>query len=174
MKRAACFALLAALAAGAGAQLADKAAQQAQEQRHGDPQAQEEQAGKAALQNTGKPDEPLVRRAPQNADEELAQDRAQLLRDKKAKRPPRREVQVNVGRMPATAGPQAYGPVNRGKLQSLPGTMPGTAPTTATIVRCVGGVCFDTAGRQYQISGNAGTDSKGRQCTRTGTTLQCF
>lgn len=173
MKRAAYAVLLAALAAGAGAQVADKAAQQAQEQRHGDPQSQEEQAGKAALQNTRKPDA-QVRAAPKTAEEELAQDRQQLLKDKKAKRPPRREVAARIGRMPATAGPQAYGPVNHGRLAPLPGTVPSGAPSTATIIRCVGGVCTDTAGRQYQISGNAGTDSKGRLCTRTGTTVQCF
>lgn len=173
MKRTACFALLAVLAAGAGAQVADKNVRQAQEQRHGDPQAQEEQAGKAALQNTRKPDEP-ARAVPRTAEEELAQDREQLLKDKKNKRPPRHEVAARIGRMPASAGPEAYGPVPRGKPAPLPGTLPGGAPSTATIVRCVGGMCTDTAGRQYQISGNVGTDSKGRQCTRTATTVQCF
>lgn len=174
MKRTACVALLVVLAANAGAQVANKAAQQAQEQRHGDPQSQEEQAGKAALQNTRKPDEP-ARAVPQTPDEELAQDRQQLLKDKKSKRPQRREVNANIRRMPATAGPQAYGPVlNLGKTTPLPGAVPSRAPSTATIVGCVGGMCTDTAGKQYQMSGNAGTDSNGRLCTRSATTVQCF
>jgi hypothetical protein len=51
----------------------------------------------------------------------------------------------------------------------------GGVPPPATINQCIGGQCTDAAGRNYQIgTGNAGTDSSGRLCNRSGNTVQCF
>jgi hypothetical protein len=48
-------------------------------------------------------------------------------------------------------------------------------PPPATINQCIGGQCTDTSGRSYQTGvGNAGTDSSGRLCNRSGNTMQCF
>lgn len=190
MKRAACLAVLALLAAGAGAQ-ADKAVQQAQEQRHGDPQSQEEQAGKAALQPVHKPGEPAVEGQPQGKPEEQAKDQQpkdqqpkdQQAKDQQAKDqqankrkgrpPPRRRVPAIIGTMPAPSARQAYGPVL--SPSPMPAPAAGGLPPPAPITQCAGSQCTDASGKSYQIGvGNAGTDSSGRLCTRSGATVQCF
>lgn len=211
MKRAACLTLLAALATtSAGAQIAVKSAQQAQEQHQGDPQAQEEQAGKAALQPQRKKDEQTVKGQPQGKPTKAQQQPKKL--------PPRRRVPAIIGTMPsptpplsygpvlgtppAPSAPQAYGPVVAPSAPQAYAPMPGTrgaqpapsygpvlgtpppplagsgaagVPPPATINQCVGSQCTDTSGRNYQIGvGNAGTDSNGRLCNRSGNTVQCF
>jgi hypothetical protein len=194
MKRAACLALLAALAsANAFAQLAAKPAQQAQEQRQGDPQAQEEQAGNAAQQAQRKPGEQPVKGEPQGKPDAAA---AQVQGDKDAKAqkpkgkklPPRRHVPAIIGTMPAPSAALSYGPVlgtPPGHISSMPTPAPGGLPPVspsagsvsvpATINQCIGAQCTDAAGRNYQIgTGNAGTDSSGRLCNRSGNTVQCF
>ena len=193
MKRAACLALLATLAcAGAFAQLAPKSAQQAQEQRQGDPQAQEEQAGNAALQAQRKPGEQPVKGEPQGKPDEAAARAEEVrastqLKQKGRKPPPRRRVPAVIGTMPGPSTPLSYGPVlgtPPGHMSTMPAPAPGglppgpsagAVPPPATINQCVGSQCTDAAGRNYQIgTGNAGTDSSGRLCNRSGNTVQCF
>ncbi|GAB3464211.1 hypothetical protein GCM10027321_27800 [Massilia terrae] len=181
MKRAACLLALAVLAAGAGAQ-ADKAAQQAQEQRHGDPQSQEEQAGNAALQAVRKPGEHAVEGQPQGQPEQQAKDRQARDREakdqqapkQKGRQPPRRRaVPAIIGTMPAPSAPQAYGPVLN--PSPMPAPAPGGSPPPGQIKQCIGSQCTDASGKSYQIGvGNAGTDSNGRLCNRSGATVQCF
>jgi hypothetical protein len=56
-----------------------------------------------------------------------------------------------------------------------PATAVGTPPPPATITQCIGSQCNDASGRSYQNGvGNAGTDSSGRLCNRSGNTMQCF
>jgi hypothetical protein len=193
MKRTACLALLAALAcANALAQLAPKPAQQAQEQRQGDPQAQEEQAGNAAQQAQRKPGEQPVKGEPQGKPDEAAGRAEQVrastqLKQKGKKPPPRRRVPAVIGTMPGPSTPLSYGPVlgtPPGHISAMPTPAPpglppgpsaGGVPPPATINQCIGGQCTDAAGRNYQIgTGNAGTDSSGRLCNRSGNTVQCF
>jgi hypothetical protein len=195
MKPAACLALLAALAsANAVAQLAAKTAQQAQEQRQGDPQAQEEQAGNAARQAQRKPGEQPVKGEPQGKpDEAPAQaqgDKGASAQKQKGKKVPprRRAVPAIIGTMPTPSAPLSYGPVlgtPRGHISSMPTPAPGGLPSVspgpggvpapATITQCIGAQCTDASGRSYQTGvGNAGTDSSGRLCNRSGNTMQCF
>jgi hypothetical protein len=49
-------------------------------------------------------------------------------------------------------------------------------PNSSVVGGCPGGVCADASGTSYNGlgSGNAGTSSSGRLCTRTGVTVQCF
>src|SRR5438067_3227361 len=49
-------------------------------------------------------------------------------------------------------------------------------PSSTVINSCQGGQCTDAAGRTYNGigSGNAGVNSSGRLCNRTGATVQCF
>jgi hypothetical protein len=53
-------------------------------------------------------------------------------------------------------------------------------PSSNVINSCQGGQCMDAAGRTYNGigsgsgSGNAGVNSNGRLCNRTGATVQCF
>lgn len=84
---------------------------------------------------------------------------------------------------------QAAGPLAPRPLRSA-GTAPSsgiTAPAPATAPQpvvpsssvvggCPGGVCADAGGTSYNGlgSGNAGTSSSGRLCTRSGVTVQCF
>jgi hypothetical protein len=194
MKPAACLALLAALAcANAVAQLAARPAQQAQEQRQGDPQAQEEQAGNAAQQAQRKPGEQPVKGEPQGKpDEAPAQaqgDKGAGAQKQKGKKVPprRRAVPAIIGTMPAPTGQLSYGPVlgpvapQTPMPAPAPGGLPSAAPAPggmpapATITQCIGAQCTDASGRSYQTGvGNAGTDSSGRLCNRSGNTMQCF
>ena len=48
------------------------------------------------------------------------------------------------------------------------------APSSSVIRACQGIVCTDAAGNTFNGSGNAGVNSNGRVCARTGTTVQCF
>jgi len=48
------------------------------------------------------------------------------------------------------------------------------APSSSVIRACQGIACTDAAGKTFNGSGNAGVDSNGRVCARTGTTVQCF
>lgn len=49
-------------------------------------------------------------------------------------------------------------------------------PSSSVINGCQGSLCTDSSGKTYNGigSGNAGVDSSGRLCSRTGTTVQCF
>jgi hypothetical protein len=49
-------------------------------------------------------------------------------------------------------------------------------PTRSVIVGCQGNSCTDTSGQRYNGigTGNAGVNSSGRLCTRTGISVQCF
>jgi hypothetical protein len=55
----------------------------------------------------------------------------------------------------------------------LPAPQP-TVPSSSVIRACQGIVCTDAAGNTFNGSGNAGVNSNGRVCARTGTTVQCF
>ena len=55
----------------------------------------------------------------------------------------------------------------------LPAPQP-TVPSSSVIRACTGIVCTDAAGNTFNGSGNAGVNSSGRLCARTGTTVQCF
>jgi hypothetical protein len=55
----------------------------------------------------------------------------------------------------------------------LPAPQPA-APSSSVIRACQGIVCTDAAGNTFNGSGNAGVNSNGRVCARTGTTVQCF
>jgi hypothetical protein len=55
----------------------------------------------------------------------------------------------------------------------LPAPQP-TVPSSSVIRACQGIACTDAAGKTFNGSGNAGVDSIGRVCARTGTTVQCF
>jgi hypothetical protein len=90
--------------------------------------------------------------------------------------------------MPGPSAPLSYGPVlgsPPGHITSMPTPAPaglppgapatGGVPPPATITQCIGSQCTDTSGRSYQMGvGNAGTDSSGRLCNRSGNTVQCF
>lgn len=48
-------------------------------------------------------------------------------------------------------------------------------PSSNVINSCQGSFCTDAAGKTYNIGrGNAGVNSNGRLCNRTGATVQCF
>jgi hypothetical protein len=49
-------------------------------------------------------------------------------------------------------------------------------PNSSVVRGCQGGLCTDAGGNSFTnpSSGNAGTSSSGRLCTRTGVTVQCF
>jgi hypothetical protein len=55
----------------------------------------------------------------------------------------------------------------------LPAPQP-TVPSSSVIRACQGIACTDAAGKTFNGSGNAGVDSGGRVCARTGVTVQCF
>lgn len=57
-----------------------------------------------------------------------------------------------------------------------PGAAPEpVVPSSNVINSCQGGFCTDAAGKTYNIGrGNAGVNSNGRLCNRTGATVQCF
>ena len=55
----------------------------------------------------------------------------------------------------------------------LPAPQP-TVPSSSVIRACQGIACTDAAGKTFNGSGNAGVDSNGRVCARTGTTVPCF
>ena len=83
---------------------------------------------------------------------------------------------------PATGAP-AVGDPAAGAVPVVPPPPPTPAarprpvgPTTGVIVGCQGNACTDTAGKRYNGigSGNAGVNSNGRLCTRTGVNVQCF
>jgi len=165
------LALLAGLAVGdAAAQQAQESAQAAQEQHEGDPQAQEEQAGKAALQPPRKRGEQPVTGKPQGKP-------AVKGTQPKKPLPRRRAVPAIIGSMPAPSAPQAYGPVlhELAPQTTMPAPAPAGLPPPATITGCIGNQCNDTSGKSYQTGvGNTALDPNGRLCTRNGQTMQCF
>lgn len=81
------------------------------------------------------------------------------------------------------AGPMAPRPLRAGETppataavpipRPLPAPQP-TVPSSSVIRACQGIACTDAAGNTFNGSGNAGVDSSGRACARTGTTVQCF
>jgi hypothetical protein len=163
------LALLAGLAlSDAAAQQAQVSAQAAQEQHEGVPQAQEEQAGNAALQPPRKPGGQAVQGQPQGKPGKTAQQK---------KLPPRRAVPAIIGSMPAPSAPQAYGPVlhELAPQTTMPAPAPAGLPPPATITGCIGNQCNDTSGKSYQTGvGNTAIDPNGRLCNRNGQTVQCF
>jgi len=170
------LALLAGLASGGAAaqqtQQAQAAAKTAQEQHEGNPQAQEEQAGNAALQPPRKPGEQPVQGQPAGKPSVKTQQK------QKTKQPPRRRaVPAVIGTMPAPSAPQAYGPVlhELAPQTTMPAPAPPGLPPPATITGCIGNQCNDTSGKSYQTGvGNTALDPNGRLCTRNGQTMQCF
>jgi hypothetical protein len=82
------------------------------------------------------------------------------------------------------AGPPAPRPLHSAETAPSSGVAipaPATAPRpvvpgSSVVGGCPGGVCADASGTSYNGlgSGNAGTSSSGRLCTRTGVTVQCF
>jgi len=151
--------LLSALVAVAGCAVADQSRSdppQANQAAEKTPQAQEEQA--TAPQQTDPSGEQAAPRPPQ----------------------PRRSVQANIQRVQPIpqSGATSYGPVLTPGARPSP--LPSPAPTAglpppAQINNCAGGHCTDAAGNSYNLgTGDAGTDSQGRLCNRTGNTVQCF
>jgi hypothetical protein len=92
------------------------------------------------------------------------------------KPPPRRHVWQVVGPEPTVNLGSAYSPTLTPRQPGAPaiGTAP-VSPGPAQLNSCVGNLCTDSSGRQYNVgTGNAGVDSQGRLCNRVGTTMQCF
>jgi hypothetical protein len=80
-------------------------------------------------------------------------------------------------------GPMAPRPLRAGEAPPATAALPippplpapqPTVPSSSVIRACQGIACTDTAGKTFNGSGNAGVDSSGRVCARTGTTVQCF
>jgi hypothetical protein len=71
---------------------------------------------------------------------------------------------------PAASAPSASVPIPAPASAPRP-----VVPSSSVINSCQGSYCTDAGGNGYNIgSGNAGTSSGGRLCTRTGVTVQCF
>jgi hypothetical protein len=93
----------------------------------------------------------------------------------------RRSVQQIIATVPPPplAGP-SYGPVLSPRAPvpasaSAPGVAPVYPPPAAVLNSCQGSVCTDAAGTNYNLGvGNAGVNSQGRPCSRSGQTVQCF
>ncbi|WP_323143937.1 hypothetical protein [Massilia phyllosphaerae] len=83
--------------------------------------------------------------------------------------PPRPLRSANAGAN--TVAPAVPVPV---PAQAVPPSPAG--PTRSIIAGCQGNSCTDTAGRRYNGigTGNAGVNSSGRLCTRSGVSVQCF
>jgi hypothetical protein len=118
--------------------------------------------------------EPAASARPQGADGGQAPQKKPLRR---------RSVQQVIGSMPPAApvAPEAYRPTLQPRLAPGAAAPPavGLAPASPSgpvrINRCAAGGCIDIDGARYNGGiGNAVIDGKGRLCTRTGTTLQCF
>jgi hypothetical protein len=105
------------------------------------------------------------------------------------KPPPRRHVWQVVGPEPTVNLGPVYSPTLTPRLPGVStpaiGAAPlgqppaiGTAPVApgpAPLNSCIGNLCTDASGRQYNVgAGNAGVDIQGRLCNRVGTTMQCF
>ena len=80
-------------------------------------------------------------------------------------------------------GPMAPRPLRAGEAPPATAALPippplpapqPTVPNSSVIRACQGIACTDAAGKTFNGSGNAGVDSSGRVCARTGTTVQCF
>jgi len=76
----------------------------------------------------------------------------------------------------ADANPADAAPAVPVPLPAQPVQPRAAGPTRSVIVGCQGNSCTDTSGRRYNGigTGNAGVNSSGRLCTRTGVTVQCF
>lgn len=94
--------------------------------------------------------------------------------------PKRRSVQQRIDGMPAPIVTDGYRPsLNpRGPslgVQPVPLLPAPSPPMPSPINRCDGGGCLDTSGARYTGGvGNTVLDQNGRNCVRTGTTVQCF
>jgi hypothetical protein len=94
----------------------------------------------------------------------------------------RRSVQQRIERMPDPAPilTEGYRPtltVRAPSVYGQPSTVlpPPSPPAPAQVNSCLGGVCTDTSGARYTGGvGNTVLDQNGRNCTRSGTTIQCF
>ncbi|MBZ2206802.1 hypothetical protein [Massilia soli] len=65
------------------------------------------------------------------------------------------------------------GPIVSG--QPMPALPPPAPPMPSQVNSCDGGGCTDTGGARYTGGvGNTVLDQNGRNCTRSGTTVQCF
>jgi hypothetical protein len=80
-------------------------------------------------------------------------------------------------------GPMAPRPLRAGEAPPATAALPippplpapqPTMPSSSVIRACQGIACTDAAGNTFNGSGNAGVNSNGRVCARTGTTVQCF
>jgi hypothetical protein len=80
-------------------------------------------------------------------------------------------------------GPMAPRPLRDGLAPPATATVPippplpapqPTVPSSSVIRACQGIACTDATGKTFNGSGNAGVDSSGRVCARSGVTVQCF
>lgn len=80
-------------------------------------------------------------------------------------------------------GPMAPRPLRTGEAPPATAAVPipppqaapqPTVPSSSPIRACQGIVCSDAAGNTFNAGGNAGVNSAGRACARTGNTVQCF
>lgn len=107
-----------------------------------------------------------------------------LLKKKPIKRRAVQQRVESVNRIPVVT--EGYRPtLNPAPRTAVTGTLPAPAPYTpgatlsppppAQVNSCVGNGCNDTSGARYTGGvGNTVLDQNGRNCTRTGTTIQCF
>ncbi|WP_147373890.1 hypothetical protein [Massilia cavernae] len=109
-----------------------------------------------------------------------------LLKKKPIKRRAVRQVVEGVPRI-APPPTEAYGPTlyPSARGNAVTGTLPQPMlpsplatvqpPSPVQVNSCIGNVCNDTSGTRYTGGvGNTVLDPQGRNCTRTGTTIQCF
>jgi hypothetical protein len=124
----------------------------------------------------------LAREAtPQPQNEQLTNSRGEKLSGKQLEEQRRRAARRHQAWQ--GEGPMAPRPLRAGETPPataavpipppLPAPQP-TVPNSSVIRACQGIACTDAAGKTFNGSGNAGVDSSGRVCARTGTTVQCF
>jgi len=96
---------------------------------------------------------------------------AQAMTEPMAPRPLRSSVDASGATAGASASASTAVPVPPPATPPRPVT-----PSSRVIGSCQGASCLDTNGNRYNGigDGNAGVNSSGRLCTRTGVTVQCF
>lgn len=122
-----------------------------------DPQLTDEQSRKAALQPADK----------------MSEQQREELRRRAARRRQAWQGEGPMAPRPLRAGeaPPATAVVPIPPPQAAPQP---TVPSASPIRACQGIVCSDAAGNTFNGGGNAGANSAGRACARTGNTVQCF
>lgn len=81
--------------------------------------------------------------------------------------PPRRAVPLVIERVPPVAPPAHTGV----PVAVPPVNMPSPPPAVST---CDAGGCLDSGGNRYNGNNGVYLNGAGRQCQRTGTSMQCF